>query len=114
MDSLLGLDLDSWRVLTVMGTLAALCLYAYRIKCLISLMRAQSEKVLYYNRIVYAALIVFLPLGLGGWIYDYVVNEKKYSRLFLYPFCIVTLVYIYSMFHILPKATQFNFDYISW
>jgi len=77
-------------------------------------MRSQSEKVLESNRIVYAALIVFLPLGIGGWLYEFVVNEKKYSGLFLYPFGIVFLVFIYSMFYMLPNATQFSMDHLGW
>jgi uncharacterized membrane protein len=114
MDNLVGMDFNTWRFLTGIGTVGALCLYGYKIRCLIDLMKSQSDRVLEYNRIVYAALIVFLPLGIGAWLYDFVVNEKKYSPLFLYPFCVVSLVFIYTMYHVLPNATQFNMDYVGW
>lgn len=114
MNNIIGMDLESWRIITVIGTLGAVLLYAYRISCLINLMRSESERLAGNNRLIYAGLILFIPLGIGAWLYDFVVNEKNFSPLFLFPFSIVLAMFVYTMFHLLPVATQFNFDYMKW
>jgi undecaprenyl pyrophosphate phosphatase UppP len=114
MNSLMGMDFESWRIITVIGTIGAVLLYVYRISCLINLMRSESEKLAGNNRLIYAGLILLIPLGIGAWLYEFIVNEKTVSPLFIFPFCIVVSMFLYGMLHILPNATQFNFDYMGW
>jgi hypothetical protein len=114
MNELMGMGLDSWRTLSAVGMVGAILLYGYRILCLVDLMRLESEKLTGNIRLIYAGLIIFIPLGIGGWLYEYVVKNKTVSPMFLFPFCIVVFTYIYGMSHILPNATQFNFDFIGW
>lgn len=109
-----GLDLESLRIITIVGTVAALFLYLYRIACLVNLMQSSSEKLDGYNRAIYAGLILFVPLGIGAWIYDYVVNSKKVSPLFLFPFLVIVTTFVQGMIIVIPHGTQFNFDYIGW
>ena len=114
MDSLMGMSMDVWRVITVAGSICAVILYIYRIYCLINLMKKESELLTGNNRLIYAGLIFLIPLGIGAWIYDYVVNQKTASPLFIIPFISIILIFIYSMFHMMPHATNFNFDFMSW
>jgi hypothetical protein len=111
---MMGIDVESLRLLTIMGTGAALFLYLYRITCLLNLMQSNSEKLEGFNRAIYAGVILFVPLGIGAWIYDYVVNGKKVAPLFLFPFLIVSSVFVMVMFMSYPHLTTFNFDYMSW
>lgn len=114
MDNLLGLDLDTLRIISAIGMICAVTLFAYKIRCLIDLMKSGEALTKEYDRLVYAGLIVFLPLGIGGWLYEFVTKNKKYSRLFLYPFSIAVLTFVYAMVNMYPKMTQFNFDYLTW
>ena len=114
MNEFMGMDLDSWRALTAVGMFSAVLLYGYRVLCLVDLMRRESDKLTGNNKLIYAGLIVLIPLGIGGWLYEFVVKNKTVSPIFLFPFSIVVYTYIYGMFHIWPNATQFNFDYIGW
>ena len=111
---MMGIDVESLRLLTVMGTIAALFLYLYRIICLLNLMQSTSVKLDGFNRAIYAGIILFVPLGIGGWIYDYVVNGKKIAPLFLFSFLIVSSVFVMVMFMSYPHLSTFNFDYMGW
>lgn len=108
------MDIESLKIITIIGTFAAVVLYIYRILCAVDLMQSTSLKVEGYNKLVYAGLIFFVPLGIGAWIYDFVVNDKKVSPLFLFPFVIVVLTFLQGMYVIWPHATNFNFDFIKW
>ncbi|MGQ8364434.1 hypothetical protein [Glaciecola sp. 1036] len=108
------MDLESLRLITIIGSLAAIMLYIYRIVCTVNLMRSDSPKLEGYNRLIYAGLIFIIPLGIGAWIYDFVVNNKKVSPLFLFPFAIVVTTFIQGMIILLPHVNKFNFDYIGW
>jgi hypothetical protein len=110
----MDLDIESLKLITTIGTSAAVVLYIYRIVCIIDLMRSESPKVEGMNRLIYAALIFFVPLGIGAWLYDFVVNDKKVSPLFLFPFLIVVTTFIQGMIVIMPHATNFNLDYVGW
>ena len=108
------MDLQTMRILVVIGSIAAVILYIYRIRCLVNLMCSNSPKVEGNNKLIYAGLILFIPLGIGGWIYDFVVNKKKVSALFLFPFVTVMYTVIQATLAVLPHATEFNFDYMLW
>ncbi len=111
---MMGIDIDSLRIISVVGSISAIFLYLYRILCLVNLMQSTSEKLDGFNRAIYAALILFIPLGIGAWLYDYVVNGVKVAALFLFPFLIVVTTFAYGMFIIVPHGTKFNFDFIAW
>jgi hypothetical protein len=111
---IMGIDVESLRLITIVGTIAAIFLYVYRITCLVGLMQSSSEKLDGFNRAIYAGLILFVPLGIGAWIYDYVVNNKKVTPLFLFPFLIVVTVFVQGMVIAAPHFTKFNFDYMGW
>ena len=108
------LDMESLKLITIIGTSSAIVLYIYRILCAIDLMRSESPKVDGMNRLIYAALIFFIPLGIGAWLYDFVVNDKKVSPLFLFPFLIVVTTFVNGMIVLMPHATTFSFDYVGW
>lgn len=110
----MGIDVEGLRIATVIGTIAAVFLYIYRIVCLIDMMRSTSQKLAEYNRVIYAGLIVFIPLGIGAWLYDFLVNEKKAPPLFVFSFSIVITTFVYGMSILLPYGNQFNFDYLTW
>ncbi|WP_199609522.1 hypothetical protein [Flocculibacter collagenilyticus] len=114
MNSLMGMDLETWRILTVIGMTGAVFLYIYRITVLVNLMRTKSEQLDGNNRLIYAGLIIFIPLSIGAWLYDYVINKKTVAPMFLFPFSMVIVSFLYAMFTILPNATQFDFDYMGW
>ena len=111
---MMGLDLDTLRIISAIGMICAGILFVYKIRCLVDLMKSDQASMKEYDRLVYAGLIVFLPLGIGGWLYEFITKSKKYSRLFLYPFSIAALTFAYAMVYMLPKMTQFNFDYLTW
>jgi len=98
----MGLDIETLRLSIIVGTCSVVALYIYRIACAVNLMRSTSPKVDGINRLIYAGMIVFIPLGIGAWIYDFVVNEKKISPLFLFPFAIFLTTFLYGMSLTLP------------
>lgn len=108
------MDIESLRIFSAIGSVAAVFLYIYRIVCVIGLMRSESPKVEGNNRLIYAGLIFFVPLGIGAWIYDFVVNGKKASPLFWVPFLIAIYAFVQGMFVIMPHATSFKFDFLTW
>ena len=108
------MDVESLKLITIVGTSAAVVLYIYRILCAVDLMRSTSSKVEGNNKLIYAGLIFLVPLGIGAWIYDFVVNEKKVPLLFLFPFVIVVFTFLQGMFVIWPHANNFNFDFVKW
>jgi hypothetical protein len=114
MDNIMGMDFSTLRIISIVGMICVVILFAYKIACLVDLMKSESETMKEFDRLVYAGLIVFLPLGIGAWIYEYVTKGKKYSRLFLYPFSIALLTSLYAMVVVMPHATQFNLDYLTW
>ncbi|MDC8830539.1 hypothetical protein [Alteromonas gilva] len=69
----------------------------------------ESEMLAGTNRLMYAGLILFIPLGIGAWLYDFVVNKKNFSPLFVIPFCIVLAMFVYATYYLLPVSTKFSF-----
>lgn len=112
--SLMGLNMDVWRVISGLGLLGSGLLFLYRLICLIDLMKVSEEVIETNKKLIYAGLIVFVPLGLGAWIYEFVEKDKKYSLMFLIPFLIVIIPTAYAFIHMLPRATNFNFNYLNW
>jgi len=112
--SLMGLDMDVWRVVSALGLLGSGLLLVYRLICLVDLMKVHKETIDSNHKIIYAGLIVFIPLALGAWLYEFVEKNKKVSMLFLVPFLIVIVPTGYAFLHMLPHATNFNFNYLSW
>jgi hypothetical protein len=110
----MGMDIETLRVVSITGMLGAILLYAYRLMCLVDLMKSDSDLLAGNNRLIYAGLILFIPLGIGGWLYEFVVKAQKASLVFLIPFFITILSFGLGMTEILPHATKFNFDYIGW
>lgn len=108
------IDFESIRIITIIGSIAAVALYVYRVTCAVDLMRSTSPKVEGIQKLIYAGLIFFVPLGIGAWLYDFVVNKKKASYLFLFPFIIVVASFIAGMLVIWPHFNNFNFDYMGW
>lgn len=115
MNNIMGMDLEALRILSVLGMTGAVLLYAYRVYCLVDLMKSESEKLLTgNNRLIYAGLIVFIPLGIGAWLFEFVVNGKRASAFFIVPFVLVLYALLFSMYELLPIATNFNFNYLGW
>lgn len=110
----MGMDIAFWRLLTGIGAFCVVLLYMYRVLCLVSLMKLDSAALPDNSRLVYAGLIVFLPLGIGGWIYDFVVNKRTMPLLFVVPFLSVALVAIHSFSYTLLHTNNFNFDFLGF
>lgn len=112
--SLMGLDMDVWRAISALGLFGGGLLYLYRLVCIVDLMKVSEELIETNKKLIYAGLIVFIPLGLGAWIYEFVEKNKKCSPLFLIPFLIVIIPTGYAFLHMLPRATNFDFKYLNW
>ncbi len=114
MDNFHGLDLDILRTLTTIGALCAFLLYAYRAYCLVRLLKFYEPNDNSNKQLIYAGLIVFIPLGIGGWIFDYCENDKLFPWLFLVPFVIALGVSAYMFYLIMPVSTSFNMSFLNW
>lgn len=114
MNGFAALDIETLRTVAIYGAVGAILLYGYRILCLIDLMKSDSELLAGNNRLIYAGLILVIPLGIGAWLYEFLVNEKKASPFFVIPFLMTIIPYGIGMLEILPHSTQFNFDFIGW
>lgn len=110
-----GLDLESWRILIVLGMIGGLMLFIYKIVCLIELMKPTArENLENIEKLIYAGIIFFIPLGIGGFIYQYSVKAKSISNFFVIGFLMAVIPAAILGLAVTMNATSFNLDYLSW
>ncbi len=102
-------NMEAMRSVFVFSTLGMILLFLYQVTTFIHLLKNEAllEKQGYYG-LIYTAIILMLPLGIGAAIYDRVVRERL-SKLFFIGFSIsittLSIVYLKSLKH----ANHFEF-----
>lgn len=114
-DSLFGMPLNQMRVLVAVSAFGAVLLFGYKLLRLVQLLQLDRQEQWQHNeKLIYAGLIVLLPLGLGAWVYDYNVRKKRLDPVYAILFLITVVPVVIAMAGILPHATQFGFDFLGW
>ena len=111
--SALGLDITTARVLTTICALGVTILYLYRLLTVVHCMRQPAADFpAPTDRLIWVALAMFVPLGLGAWVYDHVRRGRSFSLLFVVPFSAVAISFLLFTVPVWQRATKFSFDFL--
>ena len=109
------IPLDWIRQLMLVSMFGAILLFFYQLTRLAEIMRRDDAfRAVHHEKALYVAIVLVLPLGLGAWIYDYVVNRKWLDPLFAVALLLTLIPACVVFMHFLPHMTEFNFDFLSW
>lgn len=109
----LGMDPEAIRNYW-MGSLACVSvLYLYRIITVIRCMRAPlTEFITPIDRLIWVGLSMFVPLGIGAYLFDVTVKRFYINPFFLIPIGYLGFVAIKIGERLITNMTQFKFDFI--
>lgn len=108
-----GLDLTTARTLVLVSGIGVMLLYLYR---LLTVIHCMSQPVAQFSaaidRLIWVGLAIFVPLGLGAWVYDVVHRGRFFPLLFIVPFAAVAVCFFWFMIPVWQRATNFKFDFL--
>ena len=111
--SALGLDITTARILTTICAVGVAILYLYRLLTVVHCMRRPpTDFPAPTDRLIWVGLAMFVPLGLGAWVYDLVRRGRSFPLLFIIPFATVTGCFLWITIPVWQRATQFSFDFL--
>ncbi len=114
METFIGLETFTLRALMLLGTIGAIFLFFYKLKCLIDLMSNEELAQKTDNsKLIYAGLITFIPLAAGAFIYEWCVN-KFLSKFYLFGLVLVLVPATIMFVHALPHLTNFDLNFLDW
>jgi len=113
MTDLFGIPITHLRISTAVGMITSVALFVYEVSRFVDCMKHDQDSFKgSYDKLIWAAMIIYLPLGIGGWAYDRVVNHKGCDPKFGIPFTLAIVSIGYTMIKVLPLSTNFNLDFL--
>ncbi|MHA3771779.1 hypothetical protein ACXR0O_09615 [Verrucomicrobiota bacterium sgz303538] len=111
--SALGVSVGTLRFVTAVSAIAVGVLYLYRLLTVAHCMRQPVEQFQApIDRLIWVALAMLVPLGLGAWLYDLVRRGRPLPPLFVVPFAIVAICFLSVAIPLLSRSTKFNFNFL--
>lgn len=112
-EQMLGVSLDTMRMLTGVAAICTSALYIYRVYTVVHCMcRHPDDFPSHVDRGVWAILAMIVPLGIGAYLYDIVSRRNPFQLMFLVPFTGVALSFGLVITMIWPRSTNFNFNFL--
>lgn len=111
--SAFGVELEAVRNYW-MATLSCVgVLYLYRLITVIRCMRAPLTDFLTpIDRLIWVGLAMFVPLGIGAYLFDVTVKRFYINPLFLVPIGFLCFVAIKVGYPLITNMTHFKFDFL--
>lgn len=111
--SALGISIGSMRTFSVIMMIAVGFLYIYRLLTVIHCMRQPvSDFAAPTDRMIWVALAMLVPLGLGAFLYDVVRRDRPFVLRFWIPFGVVAICFLCVAIPIFKHSTKFNLDFL--
>ena len=112
-EQMLGVSLDTMRMITGITAICTSALFIYRIFTVIHCMsRHPDDFPSHVDRVVWPILAMLVPLGIGAYLYDVVSRRNPLQLMFLVPFAGVAISFGFVIMKIWPRSTNFTFDFL--
>lgn len=111
--STIGIELTTMRNVWIVCLASFGMLYVYRLSVII---RCMATKADFFkapiDRLIWVALALLVPLGIGAYLYDLVQVRKPWKPSFLLPFGVIAFCFVFYGLPMILKSTSFKFDFL--